>query len=255
MVTGYLDRKTGLRPRVGLPAGAPLDAAALLYDGAVAVRSAKHHLPNYGVFDEYRYFVPGDVLPVVRMRAAGGERVDVAIAICEDLWQDGGPVAVTCAAGAGLLVVPNASPYERGKDDTRLELCQRRAAGGGRRPGLREHGGRPGRAGVRRRLDHRGRLGRAARPGPAVRGGAGRRRPGPARGQPVAVPRRHAGRRAGRLDDHHPAAGTARPAPARRGGRAGPAHAPGRGCPTSPRSTPPWSPACGTTWARTGSAR
>jgi NAD+ synthase (glutamine-hydrolysing) len=127
VVTGYLDRRTGLRPRVGLPAGAPLDAAALLHEGAVAVTSAKHHLPNYGVFDEYRYFVPGDVLPVIRMRAAGEERVDVAIAICEDLWQDGGPVAVTCAAGAGLLVVPNASPYERGKDDTRLELCQRRA--------------------------------------------------------------------------------------------------------------------------------
>jgi len=127
VVTGYLDRRTGLRPRVGLPAGAPLDAAALLHDGAVAVTSAKHHLPNYGVFDEYRYFVPGGVLPVVRMRSSGEERVDVAIAICEDLWQDGGPVAVTCAAGAGLLVVPNASPYERGKDDTRLELCQRRA--------------------------------------------------------------------------------------------------------------------------------
>ena len=90
-------------------------------------RSAKHHLPNYGVFDEYRYFVPGDVLPVVRMRADDGDLVDVAIAICEDLWQDGGPVAVTCTAGAGLLVVPNASPYERGKDDTRLELCQRRS--------------------------------------------------------------------------------------------------------------------------------
>jgi NAD+ synthase (glutamine-hydrolysing) len=127
VVTGYLDRRTGLRPRVGLPAGAPLDAAALLHEGAVVVTSAKHHLPNYGVFDEYRYFVPGDVLPVIRMRTAGEEQVDVAIAICEDLWQDGGPVAVTCAAGAGLLVVPNASPYERGKDDTRLELCQRRA--------------------------------------------------------------------------------------------------------------------------------
>ncbi len=127
VVTGYLDRRTGLRPRVGLPVGAPLDAAALLHDGAVAVTSAKHHLPNYGVFDEYRYFVPGDVLPVVRMQSPSGERVDVSIAICEDLWQDGGPVAVTCAAGAGLLVVPNASPYERGKDDTRLELCQRRA--------------------------------------------------------------------------------------------------------------------------------
>ena len=131
VVTGYLDRVTGMRPRVGLPAGAPLDAAALLYDGAVAVRSAKHHLPNYGVFDEYRYFVPGDVLPVVRLQADDGGLVDVAIAICEDLWQDGGPVAVCRAAGAGLLVVPNASPYERGKDDTRLELVQRRAAEAG----------------------------------------------------------------------------------------------------------------------------
>jgi NAD+ synthase (glutamine-hydrolysing) len=131
VVTGYLDRKTGLRPRVGLPAGAPLDAAALLYGGVVAVRSAKHHLPNYGVFDEYRYFVPGDVMPAVRMQAADGGQVDVAIAICEDLWQDGGPVAVCRAAGAGLLVVPNASPYERGKDDTRLELVQRRAAEAG----------------------------------------------------------------------------------------------------------------------------
>ena len=131
VVTGYLDRVTGLRPRVGLPAGAPLDAAALLYGGAVAVRSAKHHLPNYGVFDEYRYFVPGDVLPVVRLQADDGGLVDVAIAICEDLWQDGGPVAVCRAAGAGLLVVPNASPYERGKDDTRLELVQRRAAEAG----------------------------------------------------------------------------------------------------------------------------
>jgi NAD+ synthase (glutamine-hydrolysing) len=127
VVTGYLDRKTGLAPRVGLPSGAPLDAAALLHAGQVAVTSAKHHLPNYGVFDEYRIFVPGDTLPVFRLPAAGGEPVDVAIAICEDLWQDGGPVTVTRQAGAGLLVVPNASPYELGKDDTRLELCRRRA--------------------------------------------------------------------------------------------------------------------------------
>jgi NAD+ synthase (glutamine-hydrolysing) len=128
VLTGYLDRKTGLRPRVGLPAGAPMDAAAVLHNGAIAVRSAKHHLPNYGVFDEYRYFVPGNILPVVRMPAADGSAVDVAIAICEDLWQDGGPVACTRMAGAGLLAVPNASPYERGKDDTRLDLVRRRAA-------------------------------------------------------------------------------------------------------------------------------
>jgi NAD+ synthase (glutamine-hydrolysing) len=127
VVTGYLDRRTGLAPRVGLPAGAPLDAAALLHGGQVAVTSAKHHLPNYGVFDEYRIFVPGDSLPVFRLPLPGQDPVDVAIAICEDLWQDGGPVTVTREAGAALLVVPNASPYERGKDDTRLGLCQRRA--------------------------------------------------------------------------------------------------------------------------------
>jgi NAD+ synthase (glutamine-hydrolysing) len=127
VVTGYLDRRADLAPRTGLPAGAPLDAAALLYGGRVVITSAKHHLPNYGVFDEFRYFVPGNTLPVFRLPTRGGESVEVAIAICEDLWQDGGPVAACRRSGAGLLVVPNASPYERGKDDVRLELCVRRA--------------------------------------------------------------------------------------------------------------------------------
>jgi NAD+ synthase (glutamine-hydrolysing) len=128
VVAGYLDRRAGLAPRTGLPAGAPLDAAAVLHGGRVVITSAKHHLPNYGVFDEFRYFVPGGTLPVFRVPLAqAGEAVDVAVAICEDLWQDGGPVAVTRHAGASLLVVPNASPYERGKDDVRLDLVQRRA--------------------------------------------------------------------------------------------------------------------------------
>lgn len=121
VVVGYVDR-ANLEPRVGLPKGAPLDAAALLHRGRVVTRTAKHHLPNYGVFDEYRYFVRGDRLPVFRLHG-----VDVAIAICEDLWQEGGPVSVAAEAGAGLLVVPNASPYEREKDDVRLELVARRA--------------------------------------------------------------------------------------------------------------------------------
>ncbi|HEX9066777.1 MAG TPA: NAD+ synthase [Streptosporangiaceae bacterium] len=131
VVTGYLDRQEGLAPRVGLPAGAPRDAAAVLYGGEVIVTSAKHHLPNYGVFDEYRYFVPGDVLPVVRITTGPGEQADVAVAICEDLWQEGGPVSVARQAGASVLVVPNASPYEEGKGAARLALCQRRAAEAG----------------------------------------------------------------------------------------------------------------------------
>lgn len=122
VVVGYLDRRADIVDRVGQPSGAPLDGAALLHRGRVVIRTAKHHLPNYGTFDEYRYFVRGDRLPVVRLHG-----VDVAIAICEDLWQDGGPVAVTREAGAQLLVVPNASPYEANKDDVRLELCARRA--------------------------------------------------------------------------------------------------------------------------------
>jgi NAD+ synthase (glutamine-hydrolysing) len=127
VVVGYLDRRADLAPRTGVPAGAPLDAAAVLHGGRVVITSAKHHLPNYGVFDEFRYFVPGNTLPVFRVPTGGGEAVDVAVAICEDLWQDGGPVAVCRHSGAPLLVVPNASPYERGKDDVRLELVQRRA--------------------------------------------------------------------------------------------------------------------------------
>ena len=127
VVTGYLDRRADLAARTGLPAGAPQDAAALLHGGKVVITSAKHHLPNYGVFDEFRYFVPGNTLPVFRIPAGNGESVEAAIAICEDLWQEGGPVSAYRQAGASLLLVPNASPYERGKDDVRLDLVVRRA--------------------------------------------------------------------------------------------------------------------------------
>ncbi|MCC0098472.1 NAD+ synthase [Streptomyces flavotricini] len=122
VVVGYLDRTEQAAPRLGRPAGSPENAAAVLYGGKVVLRFAKHHLPNYGVFDEFRYFVPGDTQPVVRVRG-----VDVALAICEDLWQEGGRVPATRSAGAGLLISVNASPYERNKDDQRLELVRKRA--------------------------------------------------------------------------------------------------------------------------------
>ncbi|MDT0301009.1 NAD+ synthase [Streptomonospora wellingtoniae] len=122
VAVGYLSRRAGVGERYGQPAGTPQNAFALLHRGRVAVSSAKHHLPNYGVFDEARHFVPGETLPVVRLHG-----VDVAFAVCEDLWQGGGPVAAARRARAGLLVTVNASPYERDKDNVRLELCQRRA--------------------------------------------------------------------------------------------------------------------------------
>ncbi|MCM1975345.1 MULTISPECIES: NAD+ synthase [unclassified Streptomyces] len=122
VVVGYLDRSETAQPKYGQPAGAPRNAAAVLHRGEVVLTFAKHHLPNYGVFDEFRYFVPGDTMPVVRVHG-----VDVALAICEDLWQDGGRVPAARSAQAGLLLSVNASPYERDKDDTRLELVRKRA--------------------------------------------------------------------------------------------------------------------------------
>ncbi|GAA1690348.1 NAD+ synthase [Kribbella yunnanensis] len=125
VVCGYLDRATGTAmgvDRLGRPKGSPTNAAAVIHQGRVVTSAVKHHLPNYGVFDEFRHFVPGSTLQVVRIHG-----VDVALAICEDLWQDGGPVAVAKAAEAGLLLVINSSPYEANKDDVRGELVTRRA--------------------------------------------------------------------------------------------------------------------------------
>ncbi|MBO0847922.1 MAG: NAD+ synthase [Pseudonocardia sp.] len=119
-VVGYLDADPDE------PGGGPRNAAALLHGGRVLARQFKHHLPNYGVFDERRYFKPGPSLAVVRL--AG---VDIGVVICEDIWQDGGPVAALGELGVGLVLSPNASPYERNKDDLRLPLVARRAAEAG----------------------------------------------------------------------------------------------------------------------------
>ena len=86
-----------IRCRGWPPAGEPQNAAAWLH-GRVVARYAKHHLPNYGVFDEFRYFVPGERVPVVRLHG-----IDIATTICEDLWQEGGPLSVAADAGAGLV--------------------------------------------------------------------------------------------------------------------------------------------------------
>jgi len=123
VVVGYLDADGPAR--LGADAAAdrgPRDALALLHGGRIAVTYYKHHLPNYGVFDEDRYFVPGDTLCVVRLGGA-----DVALTVCEDIWQAGGPFAVARSADVGLVVNINASPYELNKDDLRLPLVARRA--------------------------------------------------------------------------------------------------------------------------------
>jgi NAD+ synthase (glutamine-hydrolysing) len=137
VVVGYLAHTEGSGPAPveSIPAdddrpgdanprrGAPRNAAALLYQGEVVARYYKRHLPNYGVFDEARYFVPGTELPIVRLHG-----VDVALTVCEDLWVEHGPCGVAGQVGVDLVVSPNASPYERSKDDLRLPLVRRRAA-------------------------------------------------------------------------------------------------------------------------------
>ncbi|MDP9791789.1 NAD+ synthase (glutamine-hydrolyzing) [Catenuloplanes nepalensis] len=127
VIVGYLDSDGPARIRAdATPGRGPRNAAAVLHGGAVVARYYKHHLPNYGVFDEDRYFVAGSDLTVVRV---GG--VDVALTICEDIWQAGGPFAAAREAGVGLVVNINGSPYELDKDDVRLPLVQRRAAEAG----------------------------------------------------------------------------------------------------------------------------
>jgi NAD+ synthase (glutamine-hydrolysing) len=115
VVLGYLDHDGGAR-----------NAAAFLHGGQIVARYFKHHLPNYGVFDEYRYFEPGTELTVVRF---GG--MDIGLTICEDVWQEGGPFAAAACADVGLLLSLNASPYELNKDDVRLALVSRRAVEAG----------------------------------------------------------------------------------------------------------------------------
>ena len=105
-VVGYLDQ-------------GPKNAIAIIHNGKIAATYVKRHLPNYGVFDEFRNFVAGDQSLVVRIHG-----VDVAVAICEDIWHSLDSIA---SRTPGLLVVPNGSPFERNKDDVRLALVQKRA--------------------------------------------------------------------------------------------------------------------------------
>ncbi len=116
-IVGYLDQVVTTDG-----AGKPQNKVAVISGGAVKASYAKCHLPNYGVFDEYRNFAPGNETLVVRIHG-----VDVGIAICEDLWIDGGITAQLAARKPGLVIVPNGSPYERNKDDVRLSLVTQRA--------------------------------------------------------------------------------------------------------------------------------
>lgn len=98
--------------------------AFVLHQGKVIANYSKHHLPNYSVFDEYRNFVPGHDHGCFELF---GFRF--ALAICEDIWQAGGPVSRISDFGTQLTLVLNGSPFEIDKDDRRLQLVQELAKG------------------------------------------------------------------------------------------------------------------------------
>jgi NAD+ synthase (glutamine-hydrolysing) len=98
--------------------------AFVLHQGKVIANYSKHHLPNYSVFDEYRNFVPGHDHGCFELF---GFRF--ALAICEDIWQAGGPVSRISEFGTQLTLVLNGSPFEIDKDDRRLQLVQELAKG------------------------------------------------------------------------------------------------------------------------------
>ena len=110
IIIGYLDHNEK-----------PENALAAIHRGKVVGKYVKHHLPNYGVFDEFRNFGQGDKSLVIRFGS-----IDIALAICEDIWQEGGPVANLSKANPGILLVANGSPFERDKDGVRLDLARKR---------------------------------------------------------------------------------------------------------------------------------
>jgi NAD+ synthase (glutamine-hydrolysing) len=112
LVVGAVDRREVL-----------YNAAAVIAKGRLAAVYHKVHLPNYGVFDERRYFTPGAQGLIVTV--AG---VDVGLSICEDIWFAEGPPQAEAAAGAELLLNINASPYDTGKGENRVAVLAARAA-------------------------------------------------------------------------------------------------------------------------------
>ena len=99
------------------------NAAALCYDGKLVDTYHKIFLPNYGVFDEQRYFQKGSECPVYRICG-----VSVGVNICEDIWYPVGPTTVQCQTGAELIVNINASPFHAGKRAFREEMIAQRAS-------------------------------------------------------------------------------------------------------------------------------
>src|SRR3990167_4986382 len=125
---GMLKEIPGIDVIVGYPKrqyGKLFNAASLLRDGKVAATYFKHLLPNYGVFDEKRYFAEGANPCVIDLQG-----VPTGITICEDVWEQG-PVEQAVNAGAKLMINLNASPFHKNKGQERFSVVARRARANG----------------------------------------------------------------------------------------------------------------------------
>lgn len=111
-VVGFVDRAKKL-----------YNAAALMHDGKIIDVYHKVLLPNYGVFDEYRYFHAGARYPIYRIGGAW-----IGVNICEDIWYPGGPARFQSRAGATVIININASPYHIGKGKMREKMLSTRAS-------------------------------------------------------------------------------------------------------------------------------
>ena len=118
VVVGFVDRVDGDRHKDDSVERGLANAAAVLADGAIRGIYHKVLLPNYGVFDEARYFAPGRVPE--KLWGIGG--MVAGVSVCEDIWSPTGPPAQQAAAGAKLLLNINGSPYHVGKGVERAEL-------------------------------------------------------------------------------------------------------------------------------------
>lgn len=103
-------------------AGKPRNRLLVLHKGESVLQYDKHFLPNYGVFDEFRIFSSGNKCEILQIN-----NMRLGFAICEDIWQDGGPVARLAQLGIDALITMNGSPYEEGKTHVRLNLAKKRA--------------------------------------------------------------------------------------------------------------------------------
>ena len=112
VVTGFVDADQDI-----------YNAAAVLHDGAHIATYHKVFLPNYGVFDENRYFRAGESSPVYVING-----VNVGVTVCEDIWYEGGPAASQAYSGAELVINISASPFYTGKVAVRERMVATRAA-------------------------------------------------------------------------------------------------------------------------------